>query len=133
MVFVIYTHRKEACVLSELYCKKYSYGNTLFSIVLCDEDDARLLEFFENNVKEVINSKEEMYRWLISHDIYFFVRYLRKDRFVINHLFSLYDFKRNKKIYPPSNKALAKYESDDELIQELVLAFSSEGYHIVEM
>ena len=92
---MIYTHRKEACVLSELYCKKYSYGNTLFSIVLCDEDDARLLEFFENNVKEVINSKEEMYRWLISHDIYFFVRYLRKDRFVINHLLSLYDFKRN--------------------------------------
>ncbi|WP_139263688.1 hypothetical protein WAA20_20825 (plasmid) [Butyrivibrio fibrisolvens] len=119
--------------MSELYCKKYSYGNTLFSIVLCDEDDARLLEFFENNVKEVINSKEEMYSWLISHDIYFFVRYLRKDRFVINHLLSLYDFKRNKKIYPPSNKALAKYESDDELIQELVLAFSSEGYHIVEM
>ena len=130
---MIYTHRKEACVLSELYCKKYTYDNTLFNIILCNEDDARLLEFFENNVRNVISSKEEMYRWLISHDIYFVVRYIRRDRFIINHLLSLYDFKRNKRVFPPSNKALAKYESDDELIQELVLAFSSEGYHIVEM
>ena len=130
---MIYTHRKEACVLSELFNKKYTFGNTMFNIILCNEDDARLLEFFENNVKAVINSKEEMYRWLISHDIYFVVRYVRRDRFIINHLLSLYDFKRNKKVFPPSNKALAKYESDDELIQELVLAFSSEGYHIVEM
>ena len=48
-------------------------------------------------------------------------------------MISLQDFKRNKKIFPPSNKALAKYESDDELIQNLVLAFSSKGYHVVEM
>lgn len=130
---MIYTHRKEACVLSELYCKKYTYDNTLFNIILCNEDDARLLEFFENNVRNGISSKEEMYRWLISHDIYFVVRYIRRDRFIINHLLSLFDFKRNKRVFPPSNKALAKYESDDELIQELVLAFSSEGYHIVEM
>lgn len=121
------------CVLNESYNKKYLYGNTLFNVILCNEDDEKLLAFFERNVKKEISSKEEMYRWLISHDIYFFVRYIRKDRFVISHLLSLYDFKRNKKIYPPSNKALAKYESDDELIQELVLAFSSEGYHIVEM
>ncbi len=121
------------CVLNESYNKKYLYGNTLFNVILCNEDDEKLFAFFERNVKKEISTKEEMYRWLISHDIYFFVRYIRKDRFVISHLLSLYDFKRNKKIYPPSNKALAKYESDDELIQELVLAFSSEGYHIVEM
>ncbi|SEQ23715.1 hypothetical protein [Butyrivibrio sp. TB] len=119
--------------MNESYNKKYLYGNTLFNVILCNEDDEKLLAFFERNVKKEISTKEEMYRWLISHDIYFFVRYIRKDRFVISHLLSLHDFKRNKKIYPPSNKALAKYESDDELIQELVLAFSSDGYHIVEM
>lgn len=119
--------------MSELYSKKYTYENSLFVIVLCNEDDERLMDFFENNVKRVIDSKEDMYKWLISHDIYFFVHYVRKEKFFIKHLLSMWDFKRNKKIYPPSNEALAKYEKDDDLIQELVLAFSSEGYHIVEM
>lgn len=120
-------------VLDELYNRKYAFDNTLFDIVICNEEDQKLLDFFENNVKTVIQSKEEMYRWLISHDIYFFVHYIRKERLWISHMISLQDFKRNKKIFPPSNKALAKYESDDELIQNLVLAFSSKGYHVVEM
>ena len=113
--------------------KKYSYGNTLFNVILCNEEDERLLEFYEENVKDVIQTKEEMYRWLRSHDIYFCVRYNRNDRLLIKHLFSLHDFKKCEKLFPPTGKALAKYESDDELIQELVLAFSSEGYNVVEL
>ena len=63
-------------VLDELYNRKYAFDNTLFDIVICNEEDQKLLDFFENNVKTVIQSKEEMYRWLISHDIYFFVHYI---------------------------------------------------------
>lgn len=111
--------------MKEKVIRKIVFGNTVFDIYACNENDEFLITFFEANVAARLKRLEDVYNWLRRHDIYYKVHYNKSFRHPFGgYISSRLDFARFKRIFPVSNRALAKFHSDDELISEILSALA---------
>ncbi len=120
--------------MRETEIRKIEFGNTVYELYLCNEDDVELFNVFRKSIYELMECEEDVYNWLRGHDIYYKVSYNRSFKHPFcGYISSRLSFERLKRIFPVSNRALAKYREDDELIQEIVKVFGTDKCRIYEL
>ncbi len=108
------------------------FESTVFDVYSCNANDDILLELFERQVRPTIESVEEIYSWLRGHDIYYTVSYNKSFRRSLwGHLSGRLNFESLKRLFPVSLKAEAKYNSDDEIFNDISEIFSNSDYGVL--
>ncbi len=57
--------------MRETEIRKIGFGNTVYELYLCNEDDLELFHVFESSIYGLMECEEDVYNWLRGHDIYY--------------------------------------------------------------
>ena len=113
--------------MKESEIRKIVFGNTIFSVYACNENDEPVIDLFEKEVLSRLECVEEVYNWLRRHDIYYKVSYNKSFRHPFGgYISSRLNFERFKMLFPVTKKALEKFYSEDELLQDILDIFGGD-------
>jgi hypothetical protein len=113
--------------------KTFLHRSISITAFICNENDKYKLTFLERLGSDPATTSEDMMKWLTHQDIYFSLRF----KYDIHHspiinYFNFITYKELAKRYPVSDAARIKYESQDEVVADIlaILREQNKDYNV---
>lgn len=113
--------------------KTFLHRSISITTFIFNENDEYKLTYFERLGSDPATTSEDMMKWLTHQDIYFSLRFQYDIRHSpISNFLNFLTFKELAKRYPVSDVARMKYESQDEVVADIlaILEEQNKNYNI---